>query len=68
MRRLWAIPALALWVVAVLYRCVVALEAPHDGKESWVVLGACLIVLGAYVAFRVWTLAADTEWQFGWRK
>ena len=68
MRRLWAIPALALWVAAVLYRCVVALEAPHDGKESWGFLAVLLGILAGYVLFLVTIHMLDIQWTYGWRK
>lgn len=67
-RRLLAIPAALLWLVALGYRLAQAAERPAEEEDGWFVLFCCLGTLAAYLGWRVLVLADGSEWMWGWRK
>jgi len=69
-RRLWAIPALALWVVAVLWRLGTFLDPEprkSDSAASWGFLCVLVGIVVAYALWRTWVAVDGSEWLYGWR-
>jgi hypothetical protein len=66
MTRLLFIPSLLLWIAALVYRLVTALEEGRE-NDSWLVLSLCLLALAYYVGYVGYMHLTDQQWTLGWR-